>query len=83
MPPTRTCIGCRRPDEKRNLVRFVRGADGDLLWDPAAALHGRGAYTHRDGACWDAAVKKRAFARALRASVTVGDAPDVFRRALA
>ena len=47
--PQRTCVGCRRADDKPRLVR--------LVWDPAAgcvvvdsrgALPGRGAYVHRE-----------------------------------
>lgn len=72
---TRTCIGCRARDEKSALVRFVRSETGGLSADPDAVLPGRGAYVHPSAACWQAAVKKRAFARALRAPVATTDPP--------
>ncbi|WP_245581291.1 YlxR family protein [Propionicicella superfundia] len=75
MVVTRTCIGCRARDEKPRLVRFVLSADGVLVQDPAAVLPGRGAYVHPSVACWQAAVKRRAFARALRRPVAVGEPP--------
>jgi predicted RNA-binding protein YlxR (DUF448 family) len=72
---TRTCIGCRARDEKSALVRFVRTGSGELAADPGAVLPGRGAYVHPSEACWQAAVKKRAFARALRGTVVVTEPP--------
>jgi len=47
--------------------------EGVLVPDPRARLAGRGAWVHPDPACLDLAVRRRAFARALRSDV----APDV------
>ncbi|TXH44974.1 MAG: YlxR family protein [Actinobacteria bacterium] len=62
--PVRTCIGCRRRAAKDDLLRVVR-VGTELVADPRAVLPGRGAYLHRDAACLDLAVRRRAFARAL------------------
>jgi len=47
--------------------------EGVLVPDPRARLAGRGAWVHPDPDCLDLAVRRRAFARALRLS----SAPDV------
>lgn len=49
------------------------GGDGRLLVtpDPRKRLPGRGAWLHPDVACLDLALRRKAFARALRAEVHV------------
>ena len=64
--PQRTCVACRRTDNKRELVRVVRLADNRVAVDPSGKKAGRGAYVCVDGGCWDAAIKRRALERALR-----------------
>ena len=74
--PVRTCLGCRRRDDQARLLRVV--ADGTtVVVDPRRRAPGRGAYVHPDPACVALAVKKRAFSRALRATVETGAAGDV------
>ncbi|MGI8595365.1 MAG: YlxR family protein [Solirubrobacteraceae bacterium] len=63
-------MGCRRTQDKAQLLRLVAVA-GALTADPAMRLPGRGAYVHRDRGCWEAALSRRAFARALRRDVAV------------
>jgi predicted RNA-binding protein YlxR (DUF448 family) len=46
--------------------------DGRLVADAAATLPGRGAYVC-DAACARAAIERRAFSRAFRRAVSVGD----------
>jgi len=66
--PVRTCVGCRRRADQAALLRVV--ADGSAVRvDPRRRAAGRGAYVHPDPACLAAAVKRRAFGRALRATV--------------
>jgi len=67
--PERTCVGCRGKAPKGVLLRLARGADGCVLVDPPATAPGRGAYVHRDPTCVDAALRKGAFGRALRAGM--------------
>jgi predicted RNA-binding protein YlxR (DUF448 family) len=75
--PARTCVGCRGRAGKHELARFVRTDRDVLTLDERQVLPGRGAYLHRRASCWDAAVKRRAFARALRGSVVVASGPAV------
>jgi predicted RNA-binding protein YlxR (DUF448 family) len=53
-------------------VRVTAGSDADgrpvVVPDPAATRPGRGAHLHPTAACYDLAVRRRAFGRALRAS---------------
>ena len=67
--PTRTCVGCRRTDSRSALLRVVVGGHGDLVPDLRRCLPGRGAWLHPTGECFDLAVRRRAFGRALRVSV--------------
>jgi len=64
--PERTCIACRARGAKRGLVRIVRTPDGQVEVDPSGRRPGRGAYLCADPACWETALKRRAFNRALR-----------------
>lgn len=71
--PTRTCVACRREADKRELIRFVRDADGETHVDITAKAAGRGASVCANQACFEAAVSKRRLAPALRASLSEED----------
>ena len=63
--PTRTCVGCRATRPQSELVRVARLPDGALM--VGRTLPGRGAWLCAGSvACFEAAVKRKAFARALR-----------------
>ncbi|MFT4081964.1 MAG: YlxR family protein [Nocardioides sp.] len=83
--PVRTCIGCRRRAAKRELLRVTVGPDRDgrqtVVPDPASSAPGRGAHLHPTRECYDLAVRRKAFTRALRltggpSSAPVGDYLD-------
>jgi len=67
--PIRSCIGCGRKAGQSELLRFVakNGVLASTTTDP-----GRGAYTCRRLACFERALSRRAFNRALRQTVRVG-----------
>ena len=67
--PIRTCTGCRRTDEKRNMTRVVRTAGGAAV-DREQVMPGRGGYVHRAHACVETAVKRGGLARTLRCQVS-------------
>ncbi len=77
--PQRTCVGCRRKADRSRLLRVVAAGDGlttpegaaVLVPDPRTRLPGRGAWLHPATECLDQAVRRRAFARALRLQVPV------------
>ncbi len=67
--PERTCIGCRRKSGPADLVRFARRPDGHLAVGQGEP--GRGAWLCAGSeACFDTAVRRRAFSRALRSEVS-------------
>jgi predicted RNA-binding protein YlxR (DUF448 family) len=68
--PVRTCVGCRKRELAVELLRVVAvdGGNGEyaVTVDSARRLPGRGAWLHPDPQCLDAAIRRRAFVRALR-----------------
>ncbi|MDG4664988.1 YlxR family protein [Mycobacterium sp. 236(2023)] len=93
--PVRTCIGCRKRELAVELLRVVAADSGHgsgngsstVIVDSARTLPGRGAWLHPDPGCLQAAVRRRAFGRALRITGTpditavserlpVGEAPE-------
>ncbi|MEO7069850.1 MAG: YlxR family protein [Nostocoides sp.] len=77
--PTRTCVGCRQRDSRSALLRVVVGAGPGgvpaLQPDPARRAQGRGASLHPTLDCFEQAIRRRAFGRALRVSVPLDPAP--------
>src|ERR687896_974584 len=75
----RTCIGCRERAAKSELLRMVAGSDTHgrpaVVPDPEAVAPGRGAHLHPTRACYDLAVRRRAFARALRSGAGLAPGP--------
>ena len=68
--PVRTCVGCRKRELAVELLRVVArnigNGDCAVTVDAAGNLPGRGAWLHPDQQCLHAAIRRRAFARALR-----------------
>jgi len=77
--PVRTCIGCRERAAKHELLRVTAGSDVDgqpaVVPDPTATTPGRGAHLHPTTECYDLAVRRRAFTRALRQAGPSGLSP--------
>lgn len=70
MEPVRTCVGCRMRASRSALLRVVI-QNNTLLVDERAVLPGRGAWIHPTQECMEAALRRRAFGRALRVSTAV------------
>jgi predicted RNA-binding protein YlxR (DUF448 family) len=67
--PQRTCIGCRRTTGPAGLVRVARRPDGSLA--VGRSEPGRGAWLCAASiTCFEDAVRRRAFSRALRSEVS-------------
>ena len=71
--PQRTCVGCREVNAKRQLVRLVRSATGQIDVDPSGKAAGRGAYLHDRRTCWVQALQRRTLDQALRLTITDAD----------
>lgn len=63
-------MGCRERATRNELLRVVAGVDDEgrpaVVPDPARTAPGRGAHLHPTTACFDLAVRRKAFGRALR-----------------
>ena len=51
------------------LLRLVRATDGAVRLDPSGRAHGRGAYLHPAGSCFEVARRRHSLERALKARV--------------
>ncbi|MFV0351405.1 MAG: RNase P modulator RnpM [Oscillospiraceae bacterium] len=72
--PIRRCVGCGQSKPKKELVRVVRTAEGEILLDVTGRKAGRGAYICRDAACLALARKKKSLERAFETAIP----PEVY-----
>ena len=49
--PVRTCIACREEKPKKEMLRVVKNAAGEIRLDFSGKLPGRGAYVCGNGDC--------------------------------
>lgn len=72
-------MGCRKRAAKRELLRVTAGSDRDgrpaVVPDPPATAPGRGAHLHPRTECYELAVRRKAFGRALRADPGLTSVP--------
>lgn len=73
--PERTCIVTRATGPKEGLIRFVVGPDRSVVPDIRARLPGRGAWLTADAETLRLALRRKSFARAFKAELSVG--PDL------
>jgi hypothetical protein len=66
--PTRTCTGCRKVKNKKELIRVVRDKEGDVFVDVTGRQNGRGAYICPDEKCLEKAVKNKGLEKTLKIS---------------
>ncbi len=74
--PQRQCMGCRERKAKRDMIRVVRGMDGNVSLDFSGKVNGRGAYICPNMECLQKARKAKALERSLE--VAIGE--EVFAR---
>ncbi len=65
--PKRMCTASRSRGPKEDLLRFVKGPDGLVHFDPSGKAEGRGAYVKLDTEALRAALRKHVVARNLEA----------------
>lgn len=49
--PLRTCIACKQMKPKKEMLRIVKTADGEIFPDPTGKAAGRGAYICSEEEC--------------------------------
>ncbi len=64
--PQRTCVTCRQVKTKRELIRVVRIADGNVEIDVSGKIDGRGAYLCSTRKCWETALKSSRLEHSLK-----------------
>lgn len=62
--PLRQCLGCREMKPKKELLRVVRSAEGEISLDLRGKANGRGAYVCHSTDCLKRAIKAKALSRA-------------------
>ena len=67
--PMRQCLGCNEHKPKRELLRVVRGPEGDVSLDFTGKKSGRGAYICQDIKCLQRARKSKRIDRNLECEI--------------
>lgn len=67
--PMRMCTGCGEMKPKKELVRIVKNAEGEISLDSTGKKPGRGAYVCRDPQCLKKAKKAKRLERAFGSAV--------------
>ncbi len=67
--PERTCLGCNQAKPKNQLLRVVRGPEGEISLDFTGKKSGRGAYICHELACLKKARKAKRIERSLDCSI--------------
>lgn len=72
--PLRMCIACREMKPKREMLRVVRNAEGEISADPTGKAPGRGAYICQSEECR----KKLSGKKLLNKTFSTNVAPEVY-----
>ena len=67
--PLRQCMGCRERKPKRDMIRIVRGTDGQVRLDFGGKMNGRGAYICPNPECLKKVQKSKALERSLEVPI--------------
>ena len=67
--PMRRCTGCGEMKSKKEMIRVIRTAEGEIIMDATGKKNGRGAYLCFSAECLEKAVKSRGLERSLKTPV--------------
>jgi predicted RNA-binding protein YlxR (DUF448 family) len=67
--PLRKCIGCGELREKKEMIRVIRTAEGNIEIDRTGRKNGRGAYICQNPECLRKAGKNHGLEHSLRVSI--------------
>ncbi len=65
----RQCTGCREMKSKKEMIRILKTAEGEIILDATGRKNGRGAYICRSEECLEKAVKNHGLERSLKTAV--------------
>ncbi len=68
--PMRKCVGCNTSKDKRELIRVVKNAEGEISIDTTGKKPGRGAYICKDVNCLKLAKKGKKLDRAFETAIS-------------
>jgi len=69
--PMRSCIVTKEKLPKNELLRIVKGTDGNVLVDITGKINGRGAYIKKDIAVLEKAKKNKILERVLETAISI------------
>ena len=67
--PMRQCTGCQEMKNKKEMIRVLKTAEGEIFLDATGRKNGRGAYICRSSECLEKAVKNRGLERSLKTQI--------------
>ncbi|HJC55981.1 MAG TPA: YlxR family protein [Candidatus Eisenbergiella intestinipullorum] len=67
--PLRQCVGCGQMKGKKEMMRVLRTAEGEIMLDMTGKKNGRGAYLCRSMDCLKKAQKNRGLERSFKMSI--------------
>ena len=67
--PMRQCVGCGLMKNKKDMIRVIKTATGEILLDRTGRQNGRGAYICDDRDCLIKARKNKALERSFRQQI--------------
>ena len=67
--PMRMCTGCMEMKPKKELIRIVKTAEGEIKVDTTGKLNGRGAYICKNVACMEKAIKTKGLDRSFKMAI--------------
>ena len=67
--PLRQCIGCGEMKSKKEMIRVITTAEGEILLDATGRKNGRGAYLCPSMECFKKAVKGRGLERSFKMAI--------------
>ncbi len=67
--PLRQCVGCGEMKGKKEMLRVLKTAEGDICLDITGKKNGRGAYVCKSKGCLQAAHKNKGLERSFKMSI--------------
>lgn len=65
----RQCVGCGEMKSKKEMMRILKTAEGDIVLDVTGKKNGRGAYLCKTDECLKKARKNRGIERSFKISI--------------
>ena len=67
--PLRQCIGCGEMKSKKEMMRVLKSAEGEISLDTTGKKNGRGAYLCYSGECLKKAIKSKGLEKSFQMKI--------------